>query len=96
MQIFVGEDNSKKQGIIRSPVPSVSSRFGTASWYLSSPMEMPGPTQERLIEQAEGKLDIAIEKVNEFFKTEWTEYRQSVEDIEFTPFEEVEPLLRGE
>jgi photosystem II stability/assembly factor-like uncharacterized protein len=96
MQLFVGEDNSKKQGIIRSPYPSINSRFGTASWYLGGPLDPPGATEERLIEQAEAKLDIAIEKVNEFFKKDWPEYRKAVEAVEFKPFEDYEPLMRGE
>ncbi len=94
MQLFVGEDNSKKQGIIRSPVPSISNRLGTARWYLGSSLAAPGATEERLIEQAEDQLDLAIEQVNRFFKQNWPAYRKAVEAIELNPFEDYPPLIR--
>ncbi|MEO0555635.1 MAG: hypothetical protein AAF149_20690 [Bacteroidota bacterium] len=89
---FVGEDNSKKQGIIRSPIPSISSRFGTAGFYVSSALVAPGATELRLVEQAESKLEEAIEAVNEFYKNEWPQFRSAAEKADLSPFKEYEPL----
>lgn len=89
---FVGEDNSKKQGIARSPVPSISSRFGTANYYVGTTLERPGETEERLVEQAEQKLEEALKKVNRFFREDWTQYRREVEQADLSPFKDYEPL----
>lgn len=89
---FVGEDNSKKQGIVRSPVPSVSSRFGTASYYVGSALDRPGTTEERLVQQAEEKLAEAIDKVNRFYAEDWPAYRQEIEKADLSPFKNYEPL----
>ncbi|MEM6522159.1 MAG: hypothetical protein AAF693_00125 [Bacteroidota bacterium] len=89
---FVGADNSKKQGIIRSPEPSISRRFGTASYYVSSSLSVPGPTQLRLVEQAEAKLKEAIDAVNQFYKNDWPKFREEAEKAELSPFKDYQPL----
>ena len=89
---FVGADNSKKQGIIRSPIPSISSRFGTARSYVSSSLQVPGPTELRLVEQAEAKLKEAIKAVNDFYTNEWSEFRTKAEKLDLSPFKDYSPL----
>ena len=91
---FVGEDYSDKQGIIRSPNPDIGDRLGTASYYIETSLEAPGATEKRLVEQAEKELDGALKKVNEFYNTEWTDYRKEIEKLEFSPFKDYEPLNR--
>ncbi|MEM7106811.1 MAG: hypothetical protein AAF519_01200 [Bacteroidota bacterium] len=89
---FVGEDNSKRQGIIRSPEPSISRRLGTASYYVSAPLSAPGATQLRLVEQAEAKLKEAIDDVNEFYMNDWPKFREKVEDVDLSSFKDYQPL----
>lgn len=90
---FVGEDNSEEEGIIRSPVPSVINRLGTASYYIVTSLEKPGPTQERLVKQAEEKLTEAAKAVDSFFIDVWPDYKEKIEALDLSPFKDYEPLL---
>jgi len=94
MQIFVGADNSKKQGIIRSPVPNINSRIGKAYWYLGASINLPGATEERLLFQLEDKLNTALKLINEFFEKDWKQYRAAVEAESFSLFKDYEPLIK--
>ncbi|MTI22408.1 hypothetical protein E1176_15355 [Fulvivirga sp. RKSG066] len=89
---IVGEDTSDEEGIVRSPIPSISSRIGTASYYIGSSMDVPGDTEKRLVEQAESKLKAHLEEINAFFNTEWKNYREEMEKLELSPFEDYETL----
>jgi len=89
---FVGKDNSKKQGIIRSPKPDIGDRIGTASYYAGTSMEAPGATEKRLAEQAHTALTEQIEIVNAFFESEWKTYREKMEALDLSPFEDFEKL----
>ncbi|MBL6447169.1 hypothetical protein JMN32_12680 [Fulvivirga sp. 29W222] len=91
---FVGEDNSKKQGIIRSLIPDIGDRFGTASYYIQSSLTAPGDTEKMLIEQAETKLEVALKEVDSFFETEWENYKQEMEKLDLSPFKDYEPLQK--
>ncbi len=89
---FVGEDNSDNEGIIRSPIPDIGDRLGTASFYIGSSLDAPGDTEERLVKQAEEKLAVAVESVNNFFAEDWKNFKESVKDIDLSPFKDYEPL----
>jgi len=91
MDIFVGKDD-KRQGITRDPDPFISTYFFRARRYLQSTLAMPGPTEERLMQQAKDKLKPAIEKVNAFFDTQWKAYREKMEKVDLSPFKEYEPI----
>ncbi|MEO1049654.1 MAG: hypothetical protein AAFX87_03490 [Bacteroidota bacterium] len=82
----------KKQGITRSPDPSVVSRLGTASYYISSSLNVPGPTEERLVKQAMDKLKPILDKINAFYKNDWPAYKTEMEKADLSPFKEYEPL----
>ncbi len=89
---FVGEDNSKKQGIIRSPKPDIGDRIGNASYYAGSSLEAPGKTEERLQKQASEALAAQIAEVNKFFDNEWKSYREKMEQLDLSPFKDYEKL----
>ncbi|MDX1628197.1 MAG: hypothetical protein R3345_05825, partial [Fulvivirga sp.] len=89
---IVGEDYSDEQGIVRSPIPSVSSRINTASYYIGSSLEAPGDTEERLVKQAEEKLAIALRDVNAFFEKAWPDFRKELEGVDLSPFKDYEPI----
>jgi hypothetical protein len=92
MTIIVGPDNSKKQGIVRSPEPTVNSYLSTARRYLRSGLHAPGATEERLIGHARDAAKDAIEKVNKFYNKDWPRYREMVESADLSPFKDYEPL----
>jgi hypothetical protein len=89
---FVGKDNSDRQGIIRSPIPDIGDRIGTAGYYVGSSLDEPGPTGERLKEQAEEALTAQIETVNTFFETEWKSYQEKMKALDISPFKEFKKL----
>ncbi len=89
---LIGEDNSKKQGIIRSPNPTVSSRIGNASYYVGSSLDAPGPTAQRLEKQAKQAVEAAIDKVNTFYNSQWKTFRSNMEKVEISPFKDYEPI----
>ena len=91
MDLMVGKEN-KKQGFARNPIPTPTSYLFGARFYVQSSLDMPSATVDRLIEQGEGKLMPAIEKVNKFFEEQWPEYRSAMEAADLSPFKDYEPL----
>ena len=91
MNPIVGKED-KRQGITSSTEPSINARFGTASFYINSTLDTPGATEERLLKQAEDKLTIAINAINEFYSNEWNGYREEMEKLDLSPFKEYSPL----
>ncbi|TRX57801.1 hypothetical protein FNH22_14985 [Fulvivirga sp. M361] len=89
---FVGEDTSDNQGIVRSPIPSVSTRLNTARYYVGSAREAPGDTQLRLVEHAEQHLEQAIQKVNQFYVEDWAAYSSEIKAVDLSPFKDYQPL----
>ncbi|MEQ8478011.1 hypothetical protein [Fulvivirga sp.] len=89
---FVGKDNSGKQGIIGEKQPSIQDRIRAASYYAGSALYEPGDTENRLLQQANLKLDEAIKKVDAFFETQWKPLREELEKADLSPFKEYEPL----
>ncbi|MGK7391989.1 MAG: WD40/YVTN/BNR-like repeat-containing protein [Candidatus Cyclobacteriaceae bacterium M2_1C_046] len=88
---FLGEED-ERQGIIRSPDPNVMSYLSSARYYVGSTLEVPGPTEERLMDQADRKLKPALEKVNEFYQTQWQEYQRLMQQQDLTYFKKYEPI----
>ncbi|MFQ5627351.1 MAG: hypothetical protein ACE5I1_01215, partial [bacterium] len=79
------------QGIRRDP-NLVTSRLFSASSYLRSSMNVPGPTELAAVEQAEKALGDALVKINDFFQNKWPEYKSAVDAANISFFEEYEPL----
>jgi hypothetical protein len=92
MTMMVGPDNSKKQGIVRSPDPNVNTYLFTARRYIGSGLHAPGATEERVMEHARTAVADAIEKVNAFFTDQWPAYRNKVEATDLSPFKDYEPI----
>ncbi|SED61848.1 Sortilin, neurotensin receptor 3 [Tenacibaculum sp. MAR_2010_89] len=88
IDLYLGKKD-KRQGIVRSPVPNVSTRLWTAYSYVGSKFKNQTKTEERLVAQFENTLKEAIDKTNAFFNKEWSDYKQKVEKITITPFKEV-------
>jgi len=80
----------KRQGITRNPEVTVSQRFRSASWYVSSRFGEQTATEKQLTNQFKEALSEAITKTNLFFTTDWITYKKITENIEISPFKEVE------
>lgn len=86
--LYLGKED-KRQGITRNPEVTVMQRIGTANWYSGSRPAGMTATEERLLKQARDQFNSAIEKTNEFFVTEWAEYRSKMEGMDLSPFKEI-------
>ena len=81
---------SKKQGIVRDPNPNIMQYYRGAGMYMGSSLQMPGPTEQRLLKQGQEKLAPWLEKVNAFYTDVWPKYEQHVKQTDLSPFKEVE------
>ncbi|MGK0366363.1 MAG: hypothetical protein ACI85O_003436, partial [Saprospiraceae bacterium] len=77
----------KQKGIRRNDTTLMSSVWRTYG-YLSSSVGAPNPTTMIVIEQAEVKIDAALEKIDAFFEKDWKAYRDAVEAVEKPLFKE--------
>lgn len=92
--IFLGEEDDR-QGIVRSREPTVQTRISQAEYYVNTRPKGLTSTENTLISHAENELQGALEEVNLFFETEWDEYRSKMEQIEISPFKEIEIFELG-
>jgi len=82
----------KRQGITATEFPSTISYLYTASRYVNSLLQNPGTTETTLVKNADEKVRAVISKINTFYKTDWINYKNSVENLKLSPFEEVKEL----
>ena len=82
----------KRQGITASKDPSTISYLSKAMSYVYSLKSRPGRTELELIENANAKLDPLIDQINEFYKTQWLDYRTLVEEANLSLFKDYEIL----
>ncbi len=89
--LYIGKED-KRQGIVRDPEMSVLKRINSAKSYVSSRQNGLTSTEEKLMEYARIDLQKAIDSTNNFFKNDWIEYQKKIEELELSPFKEIEPL----
>jgi photosystem II stability/assembly factor-like uncharacterized protein len=85
--LYLGKED-KRQGITRNPEITVMQRIGTANWYSGSRPKGLTDTEDMLIRQAKDQLIEALETTNNFFVTEWANYRSKMEQMDISPFKE--------
>ena len=88
--MFGKED--KRQGITATEFPSTVSYLYTANRYVNSLMQNPGTTETTLVKNADEKVSAVISKINEFYKTDWVNFKNSVENLKLSPFKEIKEL----
>jgi photosystem II stability/assembly factor-like uncharacterized protein len=66
----------------------LSDRLYAAMGYIQS-MEMPGQNAEISLKNAESETDRILKRVNDFFSTNWSEFRASAEKEKLKPFKEL-------
>tara|TARA_R110002049_G_scaffold1618_1_gene12265 strand:+ start:2809 stop:6021 length:3213 start_codon:yes stop_codon:yes gene_type:complete len=87
--LYIGKED-KRQGITRNPEVTVMQRLGTAGWYSGSRPNGMTQTENTLMKHAKDQLDSALKEINNFFVTEWTEYKSKMERVNISPFKEIE------
>lgn len=86
--IFIGKED-KRQGITRNPEMNVMTRINNARRYVLSRKTGITETERQLMRFAASDLTDALNKTNNFFSTDWKAYRESIEELEASPFKEV-------
>ncbi|MDP2089708.1 MAG: hypothetical protein Q8J84_09945 [Flavobacteriaceae bacterium] len=78
----------KRQGITRSPDPTIVSNLATAFSYINDLMQLPGATENQLLENAVKVFDAYKIKVNTFYKNDWVDFKNQVEKLNLSLFKE--------
>ncbi|WP_298879617.1 hypothetical protein [uncultured Polaribacter sp.] len=78
----------KRQGITRNPEVNVNQRFYTARRYVFSRFGEQTSTEKTLVNQFKDEFNKALDKTNNFFKSDWTTYKNNTENIKISPFKE--------
>ncbi|MDG1315654.1 MAG: hypothetical protein P8P29_09055 [Flavobacteriaceae bacterium] len=90
LALYFGKDD-KRQGIVRNtPEISVIERYRNANYYISTRQNGMTRTEHILLEQAKEALSKALKLTNEFFESEWINYKLIIENIDFTDFKTIE------
>ena len=90
LALYFGKDD-KRQGIVRNtPEISVIERYRNAYYYISTRQNGMTRTEHILLEQAKEALSKALKLTNEFFESEWINYKLIIENIDFTDFKAIE------
>ncbi|AEH01806.1 hypothetical protein [Lacinutrix sp. 5H-3-7-4] len=87
--IYFGKEDDR-QGITRSNLPTVNSRIGNASSYISSRQNGLTSTETTLLNHAKTALKNALKETNTFFNTDWKKYRSTIESLEISEFKAIE------
>lgn len=80
-----------KQGIYRNP-NTVSSIVGRARSYIFSSARPPSTPEQIALGEARTVLGAFVNMVNDYFRTEWAEYRAEVDAAEITLVDPIEPV----
>ena len=86
--IYIGKED-KRQGITRNPEMNVMTRINTARRYVLSRKTGITDTERQLVRFAEADLKAALEETNTFFEADWKAYRDSIEELDASPFKEI-------
>ena len=85
--LYIGKED-KRQGITRNPETNVMQRIGNARGYVGSRKNGLTTTEKNLIKFAEDDLKAALDKTNAFFSEKWKPYKESIENMDLSPFKE--------
>lgn len=90
LALYFGKDD-KRQGIVRNtPEISVIERYRNAYYYVSTRQNGMTRTEHILLEQAKEALNKALKLTNDFFDSEWINYKLKINNIDFTDFKAIE------
>lgn len=82
----------KRQGIVRSPDPTPISYIQTAQGYVGRSRDPISDTDKRVYQHAVDKMATLTKRVNDFYETQWKQYREMMEKVNLSPFKDYEPI----
>jgi photosystem II stability/assembly factor-like uncharacterized protein len=89
---FISGKASQRQGLGREPGENVMSVIQIANQNIGGKMAAPGPQEEKLVQNAELMINLAVERINAFFENKWKAYRQQAEGTKINLFKDYSPI----
>jgi hypothetical protein len=89
---FISGKASQRQGLGREPGENVMSVIQIANQNIGGKMAAPGPQEEKLVQNAELMINLAVERINAFFENKWKAYRQQAEGTRINLFKDYSPI----
>ncbi len=93
MDYILGADD-KRQGITATEKPSLNSYIGTAQFYVNTSRDAISERDQRVYKHAEDKVKLILDKVNNFYNSQWSTYRIEMEKVSLSPFKDYEQLRK--
>jgi len=91
LDVFVGIKD-ERQGIVRSKIKNISTYYSDAYDYVENALHAPGETENKLIAKFETEISKAFQKVNDYYKTHWLTFKETIEKVNISPFKEYQDL----
>ncbi len=92
IDLYIGKEDDR-QGITNSSVVSVRQRIGTANWYSGSRPNGITETEIILLQHATNQLEEVLNETNLFFETDWTNYKNEMEQLKLSPFKKTKTFF---
>ncbi|HRW98281.1 MAG TPA: hypothetical protein P5280_02260, partial [Cyclobacteriaceae bacterium] len=92
---FILGAEDTRQGITATEFPSNVSFIGTARFYVNTSREAVTDRENRVMKNANDKTQLILDKVNAFYKDQWTAYREMMEKVNISPFKDYQPLNKN-
>lgn len=89
---FISGKPQTRQGYGQVPQITVMNQLQQANGIITAKPIVPGETEQRLVKQAEGLIDEAVQKINAFFSNSWKKYRQQTENTPLKLFKEYKEI----
>ena len=91
LDVFLGEEDDR-QGITRSQPNSINNFYFGAYRYTQNALHAPGSTENKLIQKFDEEVKAAIEMINGYYAEEWPKFREAVENLDTSPFEDYQEI----
>ncbi|MFI5133043.1 MAG: hypothetical protein ACHQEB_01840, partial [Chitinophagales bacterium] len=89
---FISGKQSDRQGLNRERGETVMSVMQTANQSIGAKAVAPGAQEEKLVQNAELMISLAVQRINTFFDSKWKEYRQQAEGTKISLFKDYTPI----
>ncbi|NQW28556.1 MAG: hypothetical protein HQ474_11645 [Flammeovirgaceae bacterium] len=87
MDIVFGKEDDR-QGITKNPFNTLYGHYNNAYRYTANGLHTPGLTEQKLTAKFEVALQQALDRINNFYESEWPKFRIAIEPIEINKFKE--------
>ena len=87
MDIVFGKEDDR-QGITKNPFNTLYGHYNNAYRYTANGLHAPGLTEQKLTAKFEVALQQALDRINNFYESEWPKFRIAIEPIEINKFKE--------